>query len=172
MPDEYKPAPIASCSSISPRFPFALLFVVPVLHFLFPFVTSQYNQTTMRSDLALNFLLSMAVLFSAMVQAAPTNNIHPSPLIFAIQKVALTPSTSDFISKFSAVGFDRGVDKSHIVRVRSSDFGLDETVLSDLNLTDTEIRETKSCYTTCSLPISSDQSLRSDCQKAAQKSSL
>ena len=89
-----------------------------------------------------------------------------------IQKVALTPSTSDFISKSSAVGFDGGIDKSRIVRMRSCEFGLDENVLSGRNLTDCEIRETKSCYTTCSLPIANDQSLRSECQKAAQKSSM
>jgi len=77
----------------------------------------------MRSISATTFLLSMAAMFSAMIQAAPTNDMHASSLIFAIQKIALTQSTSELISKFSAVGFDGGPDKLHLVRVRSGEFG-------------------------------------------------
>ena len=124
----------------------------------------------MRSVSTSTLLLSLAVVLFATVQAAPTNETHPAPFVLVVQKVALAPSTSDLISKFSAVGFDGGVDKSHIVRARSNEFGLDETVLSDLNLTDTEIRVAASCYTSCLTPIANDQSLRSDCQKAAQTS--
>ena len=127
----------------------------------------------MRSVFASAFLLGLAFVFPATVQAAPTNETHPTALSFAVQKIALTVSTSEFISKFSAVGFDGGVDKSHIVRVRSEEFSFyDETILSGLNLTDAEFREAASCYKSCNRAIADEQSLRSDCQKLTQQNLL
>ena len=147
--------------SPSPFLRFRASFFVPIRGF------SLFNQVEMRHNFALTFLLSLTVTFCATAQETFTHETLPPNA--AVRKGEVTPSTTDFIRKSSAVMFNGRSDEWEIVRVPWDVFGIDDkTVLSRLNLTSDEWRETENCYRSCGLTIISDQSLRSDCQKAAQ----